>query len=100
MHIVVAEDVRVSDVDNLTALAVISDLTLEAINARLTATGLGTASDGYSWIDVEELRARGLESTSDSSWDADFDRMIAYARSKGWCDDAAGAVRAHITPSG
>lgn len=43
------------------------------------------------WV-REQARALGV----DAGWDARFDGVLAYAASKGWVDEAAGTVRAHV----
>jgi hypothetical protein len=31
----------------------------------------------------------------DAAWDASFDRMVEFARTKGWVDETTGEIRAH-----
>jgi hypothetical protein len=31
-----------------------------------------------------------------AAWQTDFDRMLDYARTKGWLDDAGDAIQAHV----
>ena len=40
----------------------------------------------------------GNEATADrpAQWQGDFDKMLAYAASKGWMDAAGAVVKAHI----
>lgn len=61
---------------------------------------LGTALDGvgvvdgeHAFLDVGEVKRLAGEQTPE--WGAEFDKMIEFARSKGWVDEA-GRVRAHI----
>ncbi|MBL7496629.1 hypothetical protein I6A84_00475 [Frankia sp. CNm7] len=69
-----------------------------AVIGALRAAGLTTAvvSDGEVPLGLAALRqAAGARATA-PDWEARFDGMIAYARGKGWVDDTAGTVTAHI----
>ena len=46
-------------------------------------------------IPVETLR-RLAAGRVPEGWDADFEAMLEYARSKGWLNDEGDAVRAHL----
>ena len=48
------------------------------------------------WLDIAVARAAGAETADDDDWPAGYDAMIAYARSKGWTDEAGTHVRAHV----
>lgn len=52
------------------------------------------AEDDHVWVDIAHLRERVI--AADPATADDFDRMIAYAASKGWVDPAGTAVRAHV----
>jgi hypothetical protein len=52
--------------------------------------------DDHVWADIDELRAAGLAQVDDPDFASNFDGMIAYATKKGWLDDTATLVRAHI----
>lgn len=49
----------------------------------------------HSFVAVEELRALAGERAEDPEWAAAFERMLAYAESKGWRGED-GSVRAHV----
>lgn len=52
------------------------------------------------WLDIAEARAAGSSAASDgATFVEQFDAMIAYARSKGWTNDAGTHVRAHVERS-
>jgi hypothetical protein len=46
-------------------------------------------------IPVATLRRLAAGRVPDG-WDADFDRMLAYARSQGWLSEDGESVRAHL----
>lgn len=96
MRIIVNDAVEITDVDDLRAFEVGTDLTAAEVDRKLRASGLGSAEAAHAWIDISELRRRGAALSSDPAWGDGFDGMIAYARSKGWCDEDAGTVRAHL----
>ena len=54
----------------------------------------GFLDDKYVWLDPDWLRSQGK--LHGHGWQAAFDEMIAFARTKGWIN-AEGFVRAHIT---
>lgn len=63
----------------------------------LAATmGAGTrADDGHLWIAEAAIR-HWLVGRTDDLWDEGFSGMVAYARSKGWTDEAGTHLRAHV----
>jgi hypothetical protein len=62
----------------------------------LAGTGdLVARVDEHAWVSVEALRRLAGEAAT-PQWEESFDGMLGYARSKGWVDDEAGAVRAHV----
>ena len=65
--------------------------------AELAATmGEGTRPDsGHLWIAEAAVR-RWLAGRTDDDWDESFSGMVAYARSKGWMDEAGTHLRAHL----
>ena len=50
------------------------------------------------WLDIAGCRELGRAAQGDD-WADGYDAMIAYATSKGWTNDDATEVRAHIAPS-
>ena len=65
--------------------------------AELAATmGEGTRPDGgHLWIAEAAVR-HWLAGRTDDDWDEGFSGMVAYARSKGWMDEAGTYLRAHL----
>ncbi|GIT77534.1 MAG: hypothetical protein Ct9H300mP31_20650 [Acidimicrobiaceae bacterium] len=61
--------------------------------------GRGTrADDGHLWIAEAAIR-HWLVGLTDDLWDEGFSGMVAYARSKGWTDEAGTHLRAHVETS-
>lgn len=63
--------------------------------------GLGEPAPdgGHVWLHIERLKATAAATVAADQrdeWAADFDGMIAYARSKGWASDDGTSLRAHI----
>ena len=59
--------------------------------------GVGTmAPDGHAFIEVDAVRRLAGDRASDAAWNADFEKMLAYAGSKGWMDPAGTAIQAHV----
>jgi hypothetical protein len=88
--------VALSDEEDLTRFSVrVPDGTpAESIAGSLQAVGAGGLDGAQAAINVDWLR----EHTADrpAQWQGDFDKMLAYAASKGWMDAAATVVKAHI----
>jgi hypothetical protein len=74
--------------------------------ADLTVTGLRepdefgafevvAARQSHLWITPEQIRELAGTHADDPSWQAGFERMLAYAQAHGWVNDE-GAVRAHV----
>jgi hypothetical protein len=57
--------------------------------------GIGRA-DGTTavWLRPDALR-RMAAGRVDEGWDVAFDRMVAYARTRGWVDETTSEIRAH-----
>jgi len=59
--------------------------------------GVGTlADDGHAFIAVDAVRRLAGDRASDPEWSAGFDKMLAYAGSKGWMDASGTAIQAHV----
>lgn len=55
----------------------------------------GRLDGAHAWIDVDAVVALA-GSGADAEWRTGFGGMLAYAREKGFLDDAGTAVRAHL----
>jgi hypothetical protein len=83
--------VGLGDVDNFGAFAVVVEGEQD-LGVRLA--GLGVVEGEHVYFDAEAVKGLAGERAS-GEWGVGFDRMVEFARSKGWVD-GAGRVRAHI----
>lgn len=65
-----------------------------ALASAIERIGRMTAA-GEVFVDVEALRSLAGDRARDAGWLGALERMLSYAREKGWTD-GAGAVQAHI----
>ena len=70
-----------------------ASVTLAALSAALAGIGRPTGRDAV-WVQPEAIRRLAADRV-DGTWDAAFDHMIAFARTKGWVDETTGEIRAH-----
>ncbi len=61
----------------------------------LVDAAAGRLEGDDAWIAVDAVR-RMAAGRVGPEWDADFDAMLAYARTKGWLDDTGSAIKAHV----
>jgi len=66
----------------------------ELVASSLMSAGAGRLDGDEAAINVDWLR-QNTEARS-QQWQQDFERMLAYAASKGWMDPAGTVVNAHI----
>ena len=78
------------EADNFRAFKVACASPREACAAGFAE--VGRLEGDHLWVDAEWLKAHGPD---DDAWRGGLDKMVDYATSAGWVDDA-GAVRAHI----
>lgn len=65
------------------------------LGALLEERGWGRAGQpGQVWLRISKLRREAR--TGVDGWPERFDRMIDYARDKGWCDQEGTHVAAHV----
>ncbi len=83
-------DVALEDQDNFKAFKVISAIPVNQAEDSLKA--VGRLDGGHLWVSRAWLESNGSQ---DEAWRSGLRKMIDYAASAGWVDDA-GAVRAHI----
>lgn len=72
---------------------------LEGSLRVLGADGADADLADHIWISVAAIR-RWAGERGDSDWEAGFGKMLEYAGSKGWLDDDATHIQAHIEPKG
>ena len=91
-----AESVMLCDEDDLTrfSVQVPKDSSAETISSHLMQTGAGRLEGDEAAVSIEWLRQH--TASRSQQWHGDFDRMLAYASSRGWMDPTGDAVIAHI----
>jgi LmbE family N-acetylglucosaminyl deacetylase len=77
-------------------IEILTELSVEADVAAVTLGELGTVDGDHAWLQIDELRRAAHRAGAPEGWDTEFERMIAYAKTKGWISDDGCAVRAHI----
>jgi hypothetical protein len=90
--------VRVVDVDNLTALHLaLGEVTDEEASEVLERSGLGRIKDeDTAFLDAAALRAAAEPRATAADWPTRWDAMIAYARSKGRLSDDGASVQVRV----
>lgn len=66
----------------------------ESIADSLRAVGAGRLDGDDAGINVDWLRRNTADRPA--KWQGDFDKMLAYAVSKGWMDARGAVLKAHI----
>ena len=96
MYVLVDDDrVSLEEADDFTRFHVVCEHDAD-VSSALQAAGWGTADpDGDAYISVDALRTAG-RSAGGSDWQDGFEKMLAYAQSKGWLDEAGTAIQAHV----
>ena len=91
-------EVRVVDVDNLTALHLaLGEVDDEEAGEVLQAAGLGRMGDGdVAFLDAAGLRAAAEPRATGADWATRWDAMIAHARSKGWLSEDGASIQVHV----
>ena len=89
---VTADGVELLEADDFTKFHVAAPAGVDVV-AVLEQHVWGTAADGGDvWINVGSLTA-GERS---AEWTTSFEKMLAYAESKGWTDGERRRIRAHL----
>ena len=88
-----SDGVALEDIDTLTAFKVAAP---EKLRVRLDeALGPAGGFDGeHAWI--SEAWLRKITADRPLEWGVGFEKMLAFARTKGWVDPSSGRVRAHV----
>jgi hypothetical protein len=76
-----------------TAFKLVTELPKSCLGAALGKVGTLKDTD-HVWVSQAWLREQGAAYGDD--WAKKLDGMISYAASKGWLDENAGAILAHI----
>jgi hypothetical protein len=91
-------EARVVDVDDLGRLHLaLGQVTDEEAAEVLERAGLGRFTDSeHAVLDVAALHAAAQPRATAPDWQANWDRMIGYARSKGWLSEDGSTVQVHV----
>jgi hypothetical protein len=68
---------------------------LARVFGALVDAAAGRLEGEHALVTIDAVRRLAAGRVEDD-WDARFDGMLAYARSKGWVDDTVNAIQAHI----
>ena len=99
MFIAIADTITLEDSGNFREFHVAIDGDVAAAVAAFAGRASASQRDNHLWIDIAFVRELAA-GAADAQWQAQFDGMLAYADSKGWIDEAANRVEAHIQPPG
>jgi hypothetical protein len=86
---------RVHEAQDLTGLKLVTGLSQDQLHKAFDDKH-GPVFPGNSrhvWISQDWLRAQG---PADATWTSQFEKMMQYARSKGWVHPTGGAIRVHV----
>lgn len=99
MFIAIADTIALEDVDNFREFHVAIEGSVAAAVAAFDGRAAASERDNHLWIDIAFVRDLAGDA-ADAEWQVQFDGMLAYANSKGWIDEPANRVEAHIQPHG
>lgn len=68
---------------------------LDAVIAALGAHGRAADVDDHVLVAIDSVRAWAAGRVDDG-WEQGFAKMLDFARSKGWLDDAEDHIQAHV----
>jgi len=97
VFIAIADTITLADAGNFQEFHVAIDGDVAAAVAAFDGRAAASERDNHLWIDIAFVRELA-GAAADAEWAARFDAMLAYADTKGWIDEAAGRVEAHIQP--
>ena len=97
MYIAIADAITLEDAGNFQEFHVAIDGDVAAAVAAFDGRAAASERDNHLWIDIAFVRELAGDA-ADAEWEAQFDGMLAYANSKGWIDEAANRVEAHLQP--
>ncbi|HZP29584.1 MAG TPA: hypothetical protein VFC99_11575 [Acidimicrobiia bacterium] len=76
-------------------LAVVGGRDAAMVFGALVDAAAGRLEGDHAWITVDSVR-RMAAGRVGPEWDAEFEAMLGFARSKGWLDPTGGSIRAHV----
>jgi hypothetical protein len=91
-------EARVVDIDDLGRLHLaLGQVTDEEAAEVLARSGLGRFQDAETaFLDAAALRAAAEPRASAPDWAAQWDAMVARARSKGWLSEDGASLQVHV----
>jgi hypothetical protein len=90
--------VALADPDDLGSFKVLAQAAqpdTAALERALEGVG-SLGPDGHAFISVEAVRLLAGDRAGDPEWSGGFEKMLAYAGSKGWMNEAGDAIQAHV----
>lgn len=89
--------VTLEDPDDCTKfqLVVVGGPDLARVFGALVDAAAGRLEADHAYITIDAVRRLAAGRVADD-WDERFAGMLAYAQSKGWIDDTANMIQAHI----
>ncbi len=101
MQIILDSDAaaELDDPNNFRAFSIVvpTHVPADELGSFVHRSGVGELDAGGRNVHVQLGVIRRLAAGRTApDWDTGFDAMIAYARTKGWVDDAGNTVRAHL----
>lgn len=76
-------------------LAVVGGRDIGRVFGALVDAAAGRLEGDHALITIDAVRRMARDRVGDD-WDARFDAMLDYARTKGWIDDTGNAIQAHV----
>lgn len=80
-------------------VAVAGGTDLARVYGALVDAAAGRLEGDHAIVTIDAVRRMAAGRVGED-WDERFDGMIAYARGKGWIDDANHAIQAHVEYEG
>ena len=76
-------------------LVVVGGRDLARVFGALVDAAAGRLEGDHALITIDSVRRMAATRVADD-WDARFEGMLDYARTKGWTDDTNNAIQAHV----
>ena len=95
VHVHEDASITLDDADTFTAFSVLAPGRTSAEAAAAFGMDAQARDEDHLWISIARLRALGRAHGS-LEWQKGCDGMLGYAVGKGWVDEEARMVRAHI----
>ena len=95
MFIAIADTITLEDAGNFREFHVAVDGDVAAAVAAFGGRASASERENHLWIDIAFVQELAGDA-ADAEWQTQFDAMLAYANSKGWIDEPANRVEAHI----